>query len=40
VSGMLADEVARDAAREIRSEIDALPGVEAVVPRLEALAGH
>ncbi len=40
VNAMLDDESARDAARALRAEIDDLPSAEAVVPRLEQLAGH
>jgi UDP:flavonoid glycosyltransferase YjiC (YdhE family) len=40
VTASLQDEHARERARAVRAEIDALPGLDAVVPRLEALAGH
>jgi UDP:flavonoid glycosyltransferase YjiC (YdhE family) len=40
VTAALQDEHARERARTVRAEIDALPGPDAVVPRLEALAGH
>jgi UDP:flavonoid glycosyltransferase YjiC (YdhE family) len=40
VTAALQDEHARERARTVRAEIDALPGLDAVVPRLEALAGH
>jgi MGT family glycosyltransferase len=38
VSDLLADDAAADRAREVAAEIDRLPGVEATVPLLEALA--
>ena len=40
VTAMLADAGARERALALKAEIDALPGVEATVPRLEQLAGH
>jgi UDP:flavonoid glycosyltransferase YjiC (YdhE family) len=40
VTTMLADTEARATARALKAEIDALPSVEATVPRLERLAGH
>jgi UDP:flavonoid glycosyltransferase YjiC (YdhE family) len=40
VTTALADADLHDRARELKAEIDALPPVEATVPRLEELAGH
>ena len=40
VTAMLADAGVRERALALKAEIDALPGVEATVPRLERLAGH
>ena len=40
VNAALQDEDAHERARAVKAEIDALPGLDAVVPRLEQLAGH
>lgn len=40
VTGMLTDLAARERAPAVKAEIDALPDVEAVVPRLEQLTSH